>query len=170
MILDHSITLVRESIDACFDQPAKAAREVRIGDALRITNNGEDFQVEVLLLSEVRGPAPVAQKLYRETEQSRELRLKIAAERKAMKEFEDLSVSRPSERDRRNSLIFRLLAGRENSYPRMRKEAGIANVDFMPHRIDSQGMSPVVRSYVVHHTVLVGIVLLNDPGKTSIET
>ena len=47
-------------------------------------NEGGDFQVEVLQLSEVRGPAAVAQTLYRETEASRELRLKVAAERKAM--------------------------------------------------------------------------------------
>jgi ribosome-associated heat shock protein Hsp15 len=65
-------------------QPAKAAREVRVGDMLRVTNDGGDFQLEVLLLSEVRGPAPVAQTLYRETEASRELRVKVAAERKAM--------------------------------------------------------------------------------------
>src|SRR5580658_9196395 len=64
-------------------QPAKAAREVRIGDMLRITNDGGDFEVEVFGLSEVRGPASVAQALYRETEASRELRLKVAAEKKA---------------------------------------------------------------------------------------
>jgi ribosome-associated heat shock protein Hsp15 len=63
-------------------QPVKAAREVRIGDKLGVTNDGGDFQVEVLLLSEVRGPASVAQTLYRETEASRELRLKVAAEGK----------------------------------------------------------------------------------------
>src|SRR5271166_3152461 len=65
-------------------QPAKAAREVRVGDLLQVTNDSGDFQVEVLLLSEVRGPASVAQTLYRETEASRELRLKLAEERKAM--------------------------------------------------------------------------------------
>ena len=37
-------------------QPAKAAREVRIGDKLRVTNEGGDFQIEVLLLSDMRGP------------------------------------------------------------------------------------------------------------------
>jgi len=63
-------------------------REVRIGDMLRVVNDGGDFQVEVLLLSEVRGPASVAQTLYRETEASREQRLKVAAEHKAMKQFE----------------------------------------------------------------------------------
>ena len=49
-------------------QPAKPAREIRIGDRLQVTNDGGDFQIEVLLLSDVRGPAPVAQTLYRETE------------------------------------------------------------------------------------------------------
>jgi ribosome-associated heat shock protein Hsp15 len=88
-------------------QPAKAAREVRVGDRLRVTNEGGDFQVEVLLLSEVRGPAAVAQTLYRESDESRELRQKVAAERKAMREFEILSEGRPSKRDRRHIIQFR---------------------------------------------------------------
>jgi ribosome-associated heat shock protein Hsp15 len=88
-------------------QPAKAARDVRIGDMLRVTNDGGDFQVEVLRLSEVRGPASVAQTLYRETEASRELRMKVAAERKAMKQFEELPAGRPSKRDRQKIIQFR---------------------------------------------------------------
>jgi ribosome-associated heat shock protein Hsp15 len=88
-------------------QPTKAAREVRSGDLLQVTNDGGDFQVEVLLLSEVRGPASVAQTLYRETEASREQRLKVAAERKAMKRFEQLPAGRPSKRDRRRIIQFR---------------------------------------------------------------
>jgi ribosome-associated heat shock protein Hsp15 len=82
-------------------QTAKAARDVRAGDMLQIKNEGGEFQVEVLLLSEVRGPAAVAQTLYRETEASRELRLKLAAERKAMAQFEALPERKPSKRDRR---------------------------------------------------------------------
>ena len=88
-------------------QPAKPARELRIGDMLQVTTEGGDFQVEVLLLSEVRGPASVAQTLYRETEASRELRLKVAAERKAMKQFEQLPAGRPSKRDHRKIIQFR---------------------------------------------------------------
>jgi ribosome-associated heat shock protein Hsp15 len=88
-------------------QPAKPAREVRIGDMVRVTNDGGEFHVEVLLLSEVRGPASVAQTLYRETEASRELRQKVAAERKAMKQFEELPAGRPSKRDRRRIIQFR---------------------------------------------------------------
>jgi len=89
------------------EQPAKPARNVRIGDLLRVTNDGGDFEVEVLLLSEVRGPASVAQTLYRETETSKELRQKAAAERKAMKQFEELPAGRPSKRDRRRIIHFR---------------------------------------------------------------
>ncbi|HLJ25901.1 MAG TPA: RNA-binding S4 domain-containing protein [Candidatus Angelobacter sp.] len=90
-------------------QPAKAARDVRIGDMLRVTNDGGDFHVEVLLLSEVRGPASVAQTLYRETETSRELRLKAAAERKEKMRFETAPApaGRPSKRDRRRIIQFR---------------------------------------------------------------
>ena len=88
-------------------QPAKAAREVRIGDMLRISNEGGDFEVEVLFLSDVRGPASIAQTLYRETDASRELRQKVAAERKAMREFEQLPAARPSKRDRRRIIQFR---------------------------------------------------------------
>ncbi|MCU1304678.1 MAG: hypothetical protein JWQ87_4962 [Candidatus Sulfotelmatobacter sp.] len=88
-------------------QPAKPAREVRVGDRLRITNDGGDFEVEVLLLSEVRGPASVAQTLYRESDASRELRQKVAAERKAMKQFEELPAGRPSKRNRRRIIQFR---------------------------------------------------------------
>ena len=88
-------------------QPAKPAREVRIGNMLRITNDGGDFEVEVLLLSDVRGPASVAQTLYRETEASRELRQKVAAERKAIRQFEELPAGRPSKRDRRHIIQFR---------------------------------------------------------------
>ena len=88
-------------------QLAKPAREVRIGDMLQLTNEGGDFQVEVLGLSEARGPASVAQTLYRETEASRELRLKVAAEIRAMKQFEQLPAGRPDKRDRRRIIQFR---------------------------------------------------------------
>lgn len=88
-------------------QPAKAAREVRAGDMLRVTNEGGDFEVEVLLLSDVRGPALVAQTLYRETDASKEQRLKVAAEHRAMRQFEQLPPGRPSKRDRRRIIQFR---------------------------------------------------------------
>jgi ribosome-associated heat shock protein Hsp15 len=88
-------------------QPAKPAREVRPGDKLQVMNDGGDFQIEVLAVSDVRGPATVAQTLYRETDESRERRKKVASERKAMREWEVLPQSRPSKRDRRRIIQFR---------------------------------------------------------------
>ena len=91
----------------CNHQPAKPAREVKVGDLLEIRTEGGDFQVEILLLGEVRGPASVAQTLYRETEASRELRQKVASERKAMMNFTPAPEGRPSKRDRRKIHQFR---------------------------------------------------------------
>jgi ribosome-associated heat shock protein Hsp15 len=88
-------------------QVAKGAREVRVGDMLRIATDGGEFEVEVLALSDVRGPASEAQKLYRETEASKEMRVKVAAERRAAREFEILPATRPSKRDRRRIIQFR---------------------------------------------------------------
>ena len=88
-------------------QPAKPAREVKTGDMLRIKNDSGEFHVEVLALSEMRGPAPVAQTLYRESEASKAARAKLAAERKAMQEFAPLPERRPSKRDRRRIIQFR---------------------------------------------------------------
>jgi ribosome-associated heat shock protein Hsp15 len=88
-------------------QQAKASREVRVGDLLQVKNDGGDFQVEVLVLGEMRGPAAVAQTLYRETESSRSLRLKLAEERKAMPHFEAPREGKPSKRDRREIDRFR---------------------------------------------------------------
>ena len=85
----------------CNGLQAKAAREIRPGDRLRVRNEGGEFQIEVLLLSDTRGPAAVAQTLYRETDASRELRLKLAAERKAMSLFEAVPDHKPSKQDRR---------------------------------------------------------------------
>ncbi len=82
-------------------QPAKSARPVRLGDMLQVKNEAGEFQVEVLLLSEMRGPAAVAQTLYRETEASRTARLRLAEERKAMPRFELPGAGKPSKRNRR---------------------------------------------------------------------
>jgi ribosome-associated heat shock protein Hsp15 len=86
---------------------AKPAREVRAGSMVHVENEGGIFQIEVLQLSEMRGPAAAAQTLYRETEASREARLKLAEERKAMQQFAPLPEHRPSKRDRRRIIQFR---------------------------------------------------------------
>lgn len=80
---------------------AKASREVRIGDMLKIKTDATEFEVEVLILSEMRGPAAVAQTLYRETDASRENRAKLVEERKALPVFETWRDTKLSKRDRR---------------------------------------------------------------------
>jgi len=86
---------------------AKPAREVRAGDMLHVKNEGGEFEIEVLQLSEMRGPAAVAQALYRETEASKETRARLAEERKAMQQYAPLPERRPSKRDRRRIIQFR---------------------------------------------------------------
>jgi ribosome-associated heat shock protein Hsp15 len=87
---------------------AKAARDVRAGDMLKIKNEGGEFVIEVLALSEMRGSAAQAQTLYRETDASREQRMKLAAELKAMQQVEGfLPAAKPSKRDRRQINRFR---------------------------------------------------------------
>lgn len=88
-------------------QTAKPSREVKLGDLLQVRNDAGDFQIEVLGLSEMRGPASVAMTLYRETEASKEARQKAAEERKAMPHFDALREGRPSKRDRRDLNRFR---------------------------------------------------------------
>ena len=85
----------------------RAAREVRVGDMLRITTEGGEFEVQVRGLSDIRGPASEAQKLYQETEASKDARARAAAERRAAREFEILPAGRPSKRDRRRIIQFR---------------------------------------------------------------
>ena len=82
-------------------QAVKPARDVRVGDLLRVKNPSGEFQVKVLGLSEMRGSAQIAQRLYRETDESRELRLKLAEERKMMPRIESTREGKPSKRDRR---------------------------------------------------------------------
>ncbi len=86
---------------------AKPAREVRPGARLRIENDGGVFEVDVLAVSAVRGPAAQAQTLYNETEASREVRRRLAEERKELAHFAPLPERRPSKRDRRRIIQFR---------------------------------------------------------------
>ena len=87
--------------------PAKPSREVKVGDLLGIKNEGGEFEVEVMVLSAQRGPAAVAQTLYRETEAGKELRLKAIEERKSLGPFAPTESRRPSKRDRRLIHSFR---------------------------------------------------------------
>lgn len=83
-------------------QPIKAAREVRVGEMLKVRNESGEFEIEVLGVSEVRGPASVAQGLYRETEESKEQRRTLTEAKKGMPVYEKVWESgRPTKRDRR---------------------------------------------------------------------
>jgi ribosome-associated heat shock protein Hsp15 len=86
---------------------AKPAREVRGGDRLRIESEAGIFEIEVLGLSALRGPAAVAQTLYSETDASRLARLHVAEERKAMANYITLPPRRPTKRERRRIIQFR---------------------------------------------------------------
>ena len=85
----------------------KASREVRVGDRLKVRNEGGEFVLDVLGLSEVRGPAATAQALYLETETSRTLRVRLVEERKAMFAADPVPETKPSKRDRRILNRFR---------------------------------------------------------------
>jgi ribosome-associated heat shock protein Hsp15 len=82
-------------------QPSKASREVRMGDSLKVKTDAGVFEIRVLALSEMRGPAAVAQTLYEETDESRAARLKAAEERRLAPRFEASREGKPSKRDRR---------------------------------------------------------------------
>jgi ribosome-associated heat shock protein Hsp15 len=89
-------------------QPAKPAREIRIGDMLQIKNESGDFTIEVLALSQQRASAAIAQTLYRETSESKEARRQAAEERKLLGPIAYTApTKRPSKRDRRLIHSFR---------------------------------------------------------------
>ena len=86
---------------------AKPAREVRVGDMLQVKNDAGIFQIEVLGLSEIRGPSAVAQALFQETEASKLARAAAIEARKDQPQFEWAHDNKPSKRDRREMDRFR---------------------------------------------------------------
>lgn len=88
-------------------QAAKPSREVRLGDMLQIRNEAGEFEIEVLAISEQRGPSAVAQALYRETDLSKAARQKAAEERKLLGASGETYAPKPSKRDRRLIHSFR---------------------------------------------------------------
>ena len=81
--------------------PCKPSKEVHTGDSLQIKTEANIYLVEVLLLTELRGPAATAQAMYNETEASKAARTKLSEERKAMPHHESEREGKPSKRDRR---------------------------------------------------------------------
>jgi ribosome-associated heat shock protein Hsp15 len=83
-------------------QPAKASRELRVGDELVLRQPPPQRTLEVRALSTMRGPAPVAQALYAETPQSIARRQHEAEQRRLGSEpAGTIEQGRPTKRDRR---------------------------------------------------------------------
>jgi ribosome-associated heat shock protein Hsp15 len=84
-------------------QNCKAARELRVGDRVQLRQGPVARTVIVRGLSNMRGPAPVAQQLYEETAESIAARLQAAEQRRLAPEpAASLHEGRPTKRDRRD--------------------------------------------------------------------
>ncbi|MEQ8033586.1 RNA-binding S4 domain-containing protein [Xanthomonas sp. WHRI 6106] len=82
-------------------QRPKPSRSLRCGERLRIDRGGEIFEITVAGLSDVRGPAPVAQALYVEGEASREARAQWRLQRAAERTGYRAPEGKPDKRARR---------------------------------------------------------------------
>lgn len=83
-------------------QDAKASREVRVGDRVRLRQGHLEREVLVRGISAMRGPAPVAQQLYEETPDSLARREEAARQRRVAAEPAlSIEQGRPTKRDRR---------------------------------------------------------------------
>jgi ribosome-associated heat shock protein Hsp15 len=83
-------------------QSVKASREVKPGDEVSARQGDVTRTVKVLALSDVRGPAPVAQTLYEETPDSLALREKASLQRRIAREPAlSIEQGRPTKRNRR---------------------------------------------------------------------
>jgi ribosome-associated heat shock protein Hsp15 len=103
-LASHACDLGRVEIRG---QAVKPSRALQAGEFVKVTTEGGVFEIEILALSEMRGPAAVAQTLYRETEESRAARQAAAEARRLEPRFESAWDGRPSKRDRRALNRFR---------------------------------------------------------------
>ncbi|UNK56808.1 RNA-binding protein [Pseudoxanthomonas daejeonensis] len=98
-------SLARQAVDTgkvdVAGQRPKASRLLRIGEAVQVTRGEETFDVVVRGLSDARGPAPVAQALYEETEASRARREQQRLQRAAMRDGYRPPEHKPDKRARR---------------------------------------------------------------------
>ena len=87
-------------VDVAGQRP-KSSRAVRVGEALQISRGDEVFDIQVLGLSDMRGPAPVAQQLYAESEASLARRAELRLQRAAAKNGYQPPEHKPDKRARR---------------------------------------------------------------------
>ena len=79
----------------------KPAKDVRVGDRVEIEIERIVWEIEVLGVCDVRGPATVAQTLYAETAEGRQKREAELERRKTYREPASGMAGRPTKRDRR---------------------------------------------------------------------
>ena len=94
----HAIETGKVDVDG---QRAKPSRGVRVGDALIVHRSDERFEIEVVSLSDVRGPASIAQGLYRESDPSKLAREQAKALRAAERNGFRAPETKPDKRARR---------------------------------------------------------------------
>lgn len=98
-------SLARQAVDTgkidVAGQRPKASRLVRVGDTVQVTRGEETFDLVVRGLSDTRGPAPIAQTLYEETEASRARREQQRLQRAAMRDGYRPPEHKPDKRARR---------------------------------------------------------------------
>lgn len=89
-------------------QRCKVSKEVEIGAVLTLPQGYDEIEVTVLAISDQRRGAPEARLLYAETGASLKRREQAAARRLLLKDTLPISTERPSKKQRRDQLRFRL--------------------------------------------------------------
>ncbi|PCJ17526.1 MAG: hypothetical protein COB04_08725 [Gammaproteobacteria bacterium] len=84
----------------------KASKEISPGQFITLRRAEEELTIEVLTLSEKRGPAKVAQGLYQETEQSLNTRTQVSALKKAQRLSNPSPSNKPTKKNRRKIIQF----------------------------------------------------------------
>ena len=86
---------------SCNGQNAKPSRILKVGDKLQVRADSGEYAIGVLKLTDQRGSAAIAQEMYEESNESRELRAKAAEARRTMFLAEPSFARRPNKKDRR---------------------------------------------------------------------
>ncbi|MFC0308773.1 ribosome-associated heat shock protein Hsp15 [Gallibacterium trehalosifermentans] len=104
-------TLAREMVDGgkvhYNGQRTKPSKEVEIGAMIKLRQGNDEKEIEILALSNQRKAAPLAQLLYRETEESIKKREQLAWARKANALSMPNPERRPNKKERRDLLKFK---------------------------------------------------------------
>jgi ribosome-associated heat shock protein Hsp15 len=102
--------LAAQAIDAgqarLNDLRVKPAHWVRAGDEISVRKEGIVWEVEVIGISDQRGPAPQAAMLYRESAESAATRERELQQRRAAASAEPRFPGRPTKRQRRKLADF----------------------------------------------------------------